>query len=157
MSLFTCVIEGRLTASPTCDHTRDGRPYVQFPLVHRDRYRDATGRWVDTKAMFFEVLCWGDLATRVHHLTRGDQVLVEAGQLLPYLNDSDLPALKVQARNVPTANSSTTDDRDFQRRRPRDPWERRRARVIRAGQGRDRSRGLRPVGPAPTISPGRGG
>jgi single-stranded DNA-binding protein len=100
MSLFSCVIEGRLTASATTGHTRDGRPYVQFPIMHRDRYRDHNGRWVDTKAMFFEILCWGDLATRTHSLTRGDQVLVEAGQLLPYTNDSDLPALKVHARNV---------------------------------------------------------
>ena len=98
--LFTCVIEGRLTASPTTGHTREGREYVQFPLVHRDRYRDHTGRWVDTRAMFFEVLCWGDLAGRARNLTRGDNVVVEAGQLLPYCNDSDLPALKLHARNL---------------------------------------------------------
>ncbi|GAB1690718.1 single-stranded DNA-binding protein [Krasilnikovia sp. M28-CT-15] len=100
MSLFTVVIEGRLTASPVSGHTRDGREYVQFPIVHRDRYRDATGKWQDAKAMFFEVMCWGDLASRVRNLVRGDQVVVEAGQLLPYINDSELPALKVQARNV---------------------------------------------------------
>jgi hypothetical protein len=97
--LFNVVIEGRLTATPTTGTTRDGREYVQFPLVHRDRYRDHTGTWIDAKAMFFDVLCWGDLAARVRNLTRGDQVAVEAGQLLPYLNDSVLP-LKLQARNV---------------------------------------------------------
>jgi len=100
MSLFTCVIEGRLSASPQSGHTREGREFVQFPIVHRDRYRDHTGKWVDTKAMFFEVLCWGELAGRVRNLTRGDQVVVEAGQLLAYTNDSDLPALKLHARNV---------------------------------------------------------
>lgn len=100
MSLFNVVIEGRLTASPETGHTRDGREYVQFPLVHRDRYRDHTGKWVDTKAMFFEVLCWGELAQRVRNLTRGDQVVVEAGQLLPYTNNDDLPVLKMHARNV---------------------------------------------------------
>lgn len=98
--LFTVVIEGRLTASPETGNTREGREYVQFPIVHRDRYRDHTGAWVDAKAMFFEVLCWGDLAGRARNLTRGDQVVVEAGQLLPYTNDSDLPALKVYARNL---------------------------------------------------------
>jgi single-stranded DNA-binding protein len=106
--LFNVVIEGRLTASPTIGSTRDGREYVQFPIVHRDRYRDHTGKWVDAKAMFFDVLCWGDLASRVRDLTRGDQVVVEAGQLLPYLNDSDLPTLKVQARNVSVSMRFTT-------------------------------------------------
>lgn len=100
MSLFSCIVEGRLTASPTTGHTREGREYVQFPIVHRDRYRDHTGKWVDARAMFFEVLCWGELASRARNLVRGDQVVVEAGQLLPYLNDSDLPALKMQARNL---------------------------------------------------------
>jgi single-stranded DNA-binding protein len=98
--LFSVVIEGRLTASPETGHTREGREYVQFPLVHRDRYRDHTGKWVDAKAMFFEVLCWGELASRVRNLTRGDQVVVEAGQLLPYANNDDLPSLKLHARNV---------------------------------------------------------
>ncbi|MFF5230262.1 single-stranded DNA-binding protein [Dactylosporangium sp. NPDC000521] len=98
--LFNVVIEGRLTASPTTGRTREGREYVQFPIVHRDRYRDHTGQWKDAKAMWFDVLCWGDLASRVRHLNRGDQVLVEAGQLLPYLNESDLPTLKLSARNV---------------------------------------------------------
>ncbi|RKR88322.1 single-stranded DNA-binding protein [Micromonospora pisi] len=100
MSLFACVIEARLTASPQTGHTREGREFVQFPVVHRDRYRDHTGKWVDSRAMFFEVMCWGDLATRARNLTRGDQVIIEAGQLLPYINDSDLPAMKVQARNL---------------------------------------------------------
>ena len=100
MSMFCVLVEGRLTASPTTGTTRDGREYVQFPIVHRDRYRDHTGKWQDAKAMFFEILCWGDLASRVRNLVRGDQVVVEAGQLLAYLNDSDLPALKMQARNV---------------------------------------------------------
>lgn len=100
MSLFSVIVEGRLTASPTTGHTRDGREFVQFPIVYKDRYRDHTGKWQDTRAMFFEVLCWGELASRVRNLVRGDQVIVEAGQLLPYLNDSDMPALKMQARNV---------------------------------------------------------
>lgn len=100
MSLFSVLVEGRLTASPTTGTTREGREFVQFPIVHKDRYRDHTGAWRDTRAMFFEVLCWGELASRVRNLVRGDQVVVEAGQLLPYLNDSDLPALKMQARNV---------------------------------------------------------
>ncbi|WP_306211073.1 single-stranded DNA-binding protein [Actinoplanes sp. RD1] len=100
MSMFSVLVEGRLTASPTAGATRDGREFVQFPIVHKDRYRDHTGAWRDSRAMFFEVLCWGELAARVRNLVRGDQVLVEAGQLLPYLNDSDLPALKMQARNV---------------------------------------------------------
>jgi len=100
MSLFCVLVEGRLTASPTTGHTRDGREFVQFPIVHRDRYRDHTGTWVDMKAMFFEVLCWGELASRARNLVRGDQVVVEAGQLLPYFNDSDLPVLKMHARNL---------------------------------------------------------
>jgi hypothetical protein len=100
MSLFTVVIEGRLTASPSTGTTRDGREFVQFPIVHKARYRDHTGTWQDAKAMFFDVLCWGELASRVRNLVRGDQVVVEAGQLLAYLNDSDLPALKMLARNV---------------------------------------------------------
>ena len=100
MSLFTVLVEGRLTASPTTGTTRDGREFVQFPIVHKDRYRDHTGAWKDTRAQFFEVLCWGELGSRVRNLVRGDQVIVEAGQLLAYLNDSDLPVLKMQARNV---------------------------------------------------------
>ena len=98
--MFTCVIEGSLTSTPTRGHTRDGATWVQFPIVVRDRYRDHTGRWVDAKAMFFDIVCWRDLAERVQDLCRGDLVVVEAGQLLPYLNDSDLPGLKVHARNV---------------------------------------------------------
>jgi single-stranded DNA-binding protein len=98
--LFTCVIEGRLTASPTTGHTREGREYVQFPLVHRDRYRDHTGRWIDARAMFFEVLCWGDLACRARNLTRGDHVVVEAGQLLPYCNDVRPAGAELHARNL---------------------------------------------------------
>lgn len=108
MSVFTCFLEGKLTASPTTGHTRDGREYVQFPVVVRDRYRDHTGKWADGKAMWFEIFCWGEIATRVRDLGRGDQVVVEAGQLLPYLNDDDLPALKVQARNVSVSMRFTT-------------------------------------------------
>ncbi|GAB7048404.1 single-stranded DNA-binding protein [Catenuloplanes indicus] len=98
--LFTVVIEGRLTSTPETGTTSAGRDFTQFTLIHRDRYRDHTGRWVDAKAMFFDVLCWGELATRVRNLSRGDLVIVEAGQLMPYLNDSDLPTLKLGARNV---------------------------------------------------------
>lgn len=98
--MFHVAIEGRLTRSPETGTTRDGREYVQFPLMHRDRHRDHNGKWVDAKAMFFEVVCWGDLAARVRNLNRGDQVIVEAGQLFPYDNDNDLPALKLAARNV---------------------------------------------------------
>jgi single-stranded DNA-binding protein len=97
---FTVTIEGRLTTSPTTGTTREGREYVQFSIVHQDRYRDHTGKWVDLKAMFFDVLCWGNLASRVRNLTRGDQVVVEAGQMVAYDNDSGLPTLKLQARNV---------------------------------------------------------
>ncbi|MDP9792589.1 single-stranded DNA-binding protein [Catenuloplanes nepalensis] len=99
--LFTIVVEGRLTASPTTGTTREGREYVQFPMVHQDRYRDHTGKWVDAKPQFFDVLCWGGLGARVrNNLTRGDIVTVEGGRLQPYLDDSDMPALKMQARNV---------------------------------------------------------
>jgi hypothetical protein len=98
--MFTCMIEGKLTSAPTRGHTRDGAVWVQFPIVVRDRYRDQTGRWVEAKAMFFDVVCWRDLADRAQDLSRGDTVVVEAGQLLPYLTDSDLPGLKVHARNV---------------------------------------------------------
>ena len=99
--LFNVVVEGRLTASPTTGTTRNGHEYVQFTLVHQDRYRDHTGKWVDAKAQFFEVLCWGELGVRVrNNLTRSDVVIVEGGQLLAYNNDSDMPTLKVQARNV---------------------------------------------------------
>jgi hypothetical protein len=98
--MFTCVIEGSLTSTPTRGHTRDGAIWVQFPIVVRDRYRDHTGNWVQTKAMFFDIVCWRDLAERVQDLHRGDLVVIEGGQLLPYLNDSDLPGLKVHARNV---------------------------------------------------------
>ncbi|HKS98256.1 MAG TPA: single-stranded DNA-binding protein [Rugosimonospora sp.] len=100
MPLFTCFIEGRLTASAQTGHTSDARAFVQFPIVTRDRYRGPSGQWVDEKAMFFEVVCWGALAGRVRDLTRGDQVIVEAGQLLPYITENDMPALKVHARNV---------------------------------------------------------
>ncbi len=50
--------------------------------------------------MFFDVMTWGDLAARVRNLTRGDQVVVEGGHLMPYLNDSGLPTLKLSAKNV---------------------------------------------------------
>ena len=76
--------------------------------MHRDRYRDHTGKWVDAKSMFFEVMCWGELGSRVRDLVRGDQVVVEGGQLLPYINDSNMPALKVQARNVSVSMRFTT-------------------------------------------------
>lgn len=100
MSLFTVVIEGRITTSPATITTRDSREFVQFTLLYKDRYRDHTGKWQDTAAQFFEVVCWGQLAYRVRELSRGDQVIVEVGRLMPYLNDSDLPALKATARNV---------------------------------------------------------
>ncbi|GAA0812118.1 single-stranded DNA-binding protein [Spirilliplanes yamanashiensis] len=98
--MFTCVIEGSLTSTPTRGHTRDGAVWVQFPVVVKDRYRDHAGRWIDGRPMFFDIVCWRDLADRVQDLARGDRVVVEAGQLLPYLSDSELPALKVHARNV---------------------------------------------------------
>ncbi|GAA2522683.1 single-stranded DNA-binding protein [Pilimelia columellifera] len=100
VSLFTCVIEGKLTASPTRGHTRSGAVWVQFPIVHRERYRDATGRWVDGKAMFLDVVCWGALTDRVNDLVRGDQVVVEVGHLMAYENDCDQAAMKAAARNV---------------------------------------------------------
>jgi hypothetical protein len=98
--VFTCILEGQLTTSPTRGHTRDGAIWAQFPIVVQGRYRDHTGRMVDTRAMHFDIVCWRDLADRVGDLHRGDHVVVEAGQLLPYLTDSDLPGLKVHARNV---------------------------------------------------------
>ncbi|GIE90485.1 single-stranded DNA-binding protein [Actinoplanes regularis] len=98
--LFTVVIEGRLTSTPATTSTRDGREFVQMSMLHKDRYRDQTGKWQDARPMFFDVLCWGELGDRVRNLVRGDQVVVEAGQLLPYINDSGMPAMKMQARNV---------------------------------------------------------
>ena len=98
--MFTCILEGQLTASATRGHTRDGATWVQFPLVVQGRYRDHTGQLVDARAMHFDIVCWRARAERVTDLRRGDRVVVEAGQLLPYLSDSDLPGLKVHARNV---------------------------------------------------------
>ena len=98
--MFTCILEGTLTASPTRGHTRAGAIWVQFPIVVQGRYRDHTGALVDTRPMHFDIVCWRDLADHVTDLRRGDRVVVEAGQLLPYLTDSDLPGLKVHARNV---------------------------------------------------------
>ncbi|GGJ75617.1 hypothetical protein GCM10010123_02000 [Pilimelia anulata] len=98
--MFTCIVEGKLTASPTRGHTRSGAVWVQFPIVHRERYRDQSGRWVDGKAMFLDIVCWGTLTDRVGELVRGDQVVVEVGHLMAYDNDSDLPAMKASARNV---------------------------------------------------------
>jgi hypothetical protein len=98
--LFSVVIEGRLTSTPTTATTRDGREFVQMSILHKDRYRDQNGKWQDARPMFFEILCWGELGDRVRNLVRGDQVVVEAGQLLPFINDSDMPAMKMQARNV---------------------------------------------------------
>ncbi|MEV6923980.1 single-stranded DNA-binding protein [Dactylosporangium sp. NPDC051485] len=97
---FHVTIEGRLTTSAMSGATRNGHEYVTFTMIHRSRYRDNNGKWVDGKAMEFDVMCWGELAGRARHLTRGDVVTVECGQLLPYINDDDLPALKVQARNI---------------------------------------------------------
>jgi hypothetical protein len=106
--VFTCLIEGALSSSPTRGHTRDGAIWVQFPIVVRDRYRDHTGRWVETKPMYFDIVCWRELADRVDHLVRGDRVVIEAGQLLPYIDDSDVPGLKVHARNVSLSMRHTT-------------------------------------------------
>ncbi|WP_212827350.1 single-stranded DNA-binding protein [Catellatospora sp. TT07R-123] len=100
MSLFTVVIEGRLTCSPQPGHTRDGREFVRFSLMHKDRYRDHTGKWVDARPQFFEVMAWGDLAGRARSLTRGDQVLVEGGRMVAYTGDSGMPAITVEARNL---------------------------------------------------------
>ncbi|WP_432983172.1 single-stranded DNA-binding protein [Dactylosporangium sp. CA-233914] len=98
--LFSVLIEGTLRTSPTAGVTRDAREYVQFEIVHRRQYRDDTGKQADAKPMYFDVLCWGDVATRARSLSRGDDVIVEAGQLLAYTNDDDLPALKLFARNL---------------------------------------------------------
>ncbi|WP_020525193.1 single-stranded DNA-binding protein [Catelliglobosispora koreensis] len=112
MSLFTVVIEGRLAGSPETGATRQGREYTQFPFVYRDSWRDAAGVKRE-RVMHFEVICWGDLATRAYTLKRGDQITVEAGQMLAYV-DHDLrrgdqgamhercgqPVLKLSARNI---------------------------------------------------------
>jgi single-stranded DNA-binding protein len=98
--MFTCLIEGTLTASPTRGHTRSGAVWVQFPIVVKERYRDQSGKWVDATAMHFDIVCWRDLADRVDDLVRGDRVVVQAGRLLPYVDDGDQPALKVHAQNV---------------------------------------------------------
>jgi hypothetical protein len=98
--MFTCIIEGNLTSTATRGHTRDGIVWVQFPIVVRERFRDHAGKWADSKPMFFDIVCWRGTAERVGDLVRGDRVVVEAGQLLPYINDDDLPGLKVHARNV---------------------------------------------------------
>lgn len=98
--MFTVTVEGTLTSSPQPGSTRDARAFVQFEMVHRRQYRDDTGKLVDTKPMYFEVICWGDAANRARSLNRGDDVIVDASQLLAYINDGDLPALKLAARSL---------------------------------------------------------
>jgi single-stranded DNA-binding protein len=100
VSLFTCLIEGQLTSSPELGATREGRPYVQFRIIHRARYRNAAGTWTDAKPMHFDIVCWGPVAEHVRDLVRGDQVVVEASRIMAFFNDSDEPDLKLSAANV---------------------------------------------------------
>ena len=97
---FNVDIEGKLITSAMTGATRDGREYVTFTIVHQSQYRDHTGNWVDAKAMFFDIVCWGKLAGHVKDLTRGTLVVIEGGRMLPYINDNELPGIKVEARNV---------------------------------------------------------
>jgi hypothetical protein len=93
------IIEGALTTSPVTGQTREGREYVQFEIVHRVAYRDNSGKQVAAKPMSFDILCWGELASRVRNLNRGDTVTVDISRLLPYDNNGVL-GLKAYARNV---------------------------------------------------------
>ncbi|MFG2042212.1 single-stranded DNA-binding protein [Dactylosporangium sp. NPDC048998] len=97
---FSLTVEGRLTTSAMTNTTQSGREFVTFTIVHQDQYRDHTGKWVDAKPMFFDIVCWGKLAGHVRNLTRGTVVVIEGGRLLGYINDNELAGLKVEARNV---------------------------------------------------------
>ncbi|GAA1578727.1 hypothetical protein GCM10009827_120300 [Dactylosporangium maewongense] len=97
---FNLTIEGKLTTSALSNATKAGREFVTFTIVHQSQYRDHTGKWVDAKPMFFDIVCWGKLAGHVRNLTRGTLVVIEGGRLLGYINDDEFAGLKVEARNV---------------------------------------------------------
>ena len=97
---FNLTVEGKLTTSAMTNTTQAGREYVTFTILHQDRYRDQKGTLVDAKPMFFDIVCWGQLAGHVRNLTRGTVVVIEGGRLLGYINDDELAGMKVEARNV---------------------------------------------------------
>jgi single-stranded DNA-binding protein len=97
---FSLTVEGKLTTSAMSHTAQSGREYVTFTIVHQDRYRDHTGKWVNAKPMFFDIVCFGELASHVRNLTRGTVVVIEGGRLLGYINDDELGGMKVEARNV---------------------------------------------------------
>ncbi|MBG0568794.1 single-stranded DNA-binding protein [Actinoplanes aureus] len=93
-------VEGTLTRSAVTGETRDGREFVQFQIVHRPgSYRDNTGREVTGKPMYFDILCWGDLAGRARDLTRGTTIVAEISRLIPFEDDGEL-GIKAFARNL---------------------------------------------------------
>ncbi|GGQ83696.1 single-stranded DNA-binding protein [Couchioplanes azureus] len=96
---FVAIIEGTLTTSPVTDKTRDGREFVQLSIVHRVTYRDTSGKQVNAQPMSFDILCWGDLASRARNLHRGDTIIADLTRLLPYDNNGIL-GMKAYARNV---------------------------------------------------------
>ena len=85
--LFTCIVEGNLTADPVLRTTDKGHTVANFRLIHNPRYRNAAGEWTDGKAVTVEVACWRKLAENVAAgLRKGDTVVVEFTDIRAYAN-----------------------------------------------------------------------
>ena len=70
-------IEGNLVRDPELRFTSTGRPVARITIAYNTRRLDGD-TWVDGKASFFDVVCWGTLGENVvASLHKGERVLVE--------------------------------------------------------------------------------
>ncbi|WP_025274165.1 single-stranded DNA-binding protein [Haloglycomyces albus] len=80
---FNCTIEGRIVKrAPEMRTSQAGNIYTTLELVHNGkRFRDATGQWRDGKAQWFDVICFGNLASRVADLQQNDIITVTVSRI----------------------------------------------------------------------------
>ncbi len=72
-----CTNVGNLTEAVELRYTNGGQAVASFTVAVNERYRDATGAYVDGDTYFLRCTAWGDLAEHIAaSCNRGSRVIV---------------------------------------------------------------------------------
>lgn len=78
---------GNLTRDPDLRHTSSNKSVCQFGLAVNERYKDASGQWVD-KPMFIDCEAWGTTGENIaRYMSKGRKVGITGSLVLDQWED----------------------------------------------------------------------